>query len=158
MKNSWKVFAVCLSIDLLLFYIPTVLIFGDHIVMLQGIWGTNMDLFYTHAYVFIFLLVSLYVLALKVIHPYTKGAWIRSLLSIPFYVLFIFLSVLFISLYSTINSSVFEVKAFVKDFNRVFIEALIIGILMIVFSPITYLIIINHWLVTRYFFRPAIKE
>ncbi len=162
MINFVKIFLFCYLINLILFYTPSFLsfyLFQEKFSLLQGIWGVRMGIFFNYAYLFLFILVSLYVLSLKFIRPYTKGAWTRALLSVTSsYLLFIFLSVIFICLRSNMRSTGFEFEAFLEDFQRIFIQALAIGILMIIFSPITYLIAVNHWLVTRYFFRSAIKK
>ncbi len=119
--------------------------------MLFGVWGMKMDVFYIHGYYFILLIVLAYIFILNIYKRLTfKRSWMSWLvLAVSLYPVFIFLSALFVCVYLSIQNSGAGFSDFISDFKRIFVDALLIGVLMIVFSPITFVIMLSHWIVTR---------
>ena len=157
MDKLIKTFLVCYITDLALFYMPYVFfygVFGESISMLFGIWGMDMGLFFTHGYFFILLIVVIYIFILSQVRnlEWKRIVFESLLLIVLSYPVFIFLSIAFAGLNFAMQDSEFDLAQY-KDYKKIFLEASLIGLLMILFSPITYLMMLSHWVVTQLCFR-----
>lgn len=151
MSSQWKCFCLCFVIDLIIFYMPVYLayyIFNYRLPVLFGVWGMNLDLLFKYGYVFIFIIVFINYLAIKLIQALPKlKNWIKMVLVIPLvYHLFIFISTIFLATFINLIYSPFSFDEFIADFKKILNDGYNIGIYIIVFSPVTYFFILNHWI------------
>lgn len=154
MKRFMHILLLCYVIDIILFYLPGLVVnkvFNEDLNVLFGVWGMQMEVFYQYGFLFLFLIVVLNFLVLKIYScSSNKVRWFEWIILIALiYLLFIGISTLFVSLYMNLYQTSFEVSGFVKDYVRIFYDAFLLGPLIIVFSPITYLIFLNHYLIIK---------
>lgn len=156
MNRLINIFLLCYTIDILLFYLPEFLadrVFGENYIMLFGVWGMKMDFFYDFGFIFLFFIVGINVLMLKFNDSSSrKVRWYEWMgICILIYIFFISLSTFVISLYLNLKDGPLYLKEFSKDLGRIFCDSVVVGLLLIIFSPITYLILLNHYFIIRRF-------
>jgi hypothetical protein len=156
-KRILIILVICYILDLTALYLPEVISRGwlfrwihyTDIKDILGMWNGKLYYIYNVGYLLLFALFLQLVFLRIVRRPIRQKNWLRlGLISLCIYFLFFFGVALILSVYFELNY--FRVDI-VGVFLTVFIAGLKYGFFIIILSPLTYVLVLLHFIVLRLF-------
>lgn len=151
-ESAVKTFVLHYALNLALLYVPLLVFPG--VELIEGVMGMRKEVFYEYGYYFLFLITIAQVVTHQRIAslPRKRGRYIMLYYGVTAYLDFVTFSVLFIAVRSAAIKPTFALGETPTDFVAFFVEALAVGVPVILFSPLTYMMAITHLLIYRFFF------
>lgn len=136
MTRAYFLFSVCYCVDLIVFYAVRCIFPGQN-VMLAGIYKVRMEVLYDYAYLFLFFIVAMHLVIYAVAAAgVSPKKWFITMLCVLFsYPIFVVMSSAVVSFAKNVS------------FLAVTIDGLAAGLFIIIFSPMTYVILVTHFII-----------